>query len=205
MEKTNIIKTIQSMLQKGESEENILSTLSDLGVNEKQAKSLLQISKADVFTLIQSDIAKSAKESVDSLMPQYIDELKKMIKKETENAKKSVKKEIEENLKKENSLFENKQTNDLNNITQIIENTKEMQEKQEQDIALLDTKIETKTIGSTKGIRIIRIISFIIGIILILVLGFKLFTLGIGSSIDFLLYYIITGSISIVLIIASLL
>jgi hypothetical protein len=52
----SIIEIIQKMVQEGESQEKIVQSLKDLGVNEEQARKLLLIAQADTFTLLKKEI-----------------------------------------------------------------------------------------------------------------------------------------------------
>ncbi len=58
----SIIDVIQKMVQEGQSQETIISTLKDLGVNDEQAKKLLLIAEADTFTLLKKEINSLVKE-----------------------------------------------------------------------------------------------------------------------------------------------
>lgn len=54
----SIIETIQKMVRDGESEERIVQTLRDLGVEPEKAKRLLLLGQADTFSLLRNEITK---------------------------------------------------------------------------------------------------------------------------------------------------
>ena len=58
----SIISIIREMVQAGEPEENIIKSLKELGITEKDAKKLLLLGEADTFSLLQSEINKMVKE-----------------------------------------------------------------------------------------------------------------------------------------------
>jgi thiamine pyrophosphate-dependent acetolactate synthase large subunit-like protein len=72
----SVIKVIQEMLRAGESEEAIIKTLLEMGINENQAKRLLAVSQADTLALLQAEIGKIVREQLENELPAlqtYID------------------------------------------------------------------------------------------------------------------------------------
>src|SRR6185295_11437565 len=61
----SIIEIIQNMVREGETEEKILQTLNQLGVDPKKAQRLLLLAQADTFALLRSEISKIVKQNVD--------------------------------------------------------------------------------------------------------------------------------------------
>ena len=62
----SIIEIIQNMVREGESEEKIVQTLQQLGVEPKKAQRLLLLAQADTFALLRSEISKIVKQDVDA-------------------------------------------------------------------------------------------------------------------------------------------
>jgi len=77
----SIIEIIQKMVREGESEEKIVSTLKDLGVDPEKAKRLLLIGQADTFALLQGEIRKIVVKELEEEKPV----LKKFIEDEAMN------------------------------------------------------------------------------------------------------------------------
>ncbi len=98
----SIIEIIQNMVREGESEENILQTLNQLGVDPKKAQRLLLLAQADTFALLQSEISKIVRQDLE----QEKKELTPFIQKQAEEAVKSAKEELEEEMKKEMKGYE---------------------------------------------------------------------------------------------------
>ncbi len=88
---TSIIEIIQEMVAAGESEEKIVSTLKDLGVEPEKAKRLLLLGQADTFSILKGEIAKIVE---DNVLKQQI-EIKQMIQEESDRAGTEMKKKVE--------------------------------------------------------------------------------------------------------------
>jgi hypothetical protein len=200
----SVINTIQNMLSQGESEEKIIQTLKEIGVDEKQIKNLLMIAQADTFNLLKGEISKISKQGFDKELPIFKEEILNKVNEENKTSFTQLKSEFETSLDAKQNAFEQKQLKNSENLLSIVDNIKGSHDDIKNDISLLDTKIEEKTMGSTKGIRIMRIISFILGVIALAIILFKLITLGDATSIDFIIMYIITAAVSITLLILSL-
>ena len=66
---TSIIEIIQKMVKDGESEDKIIRTLKDLGVEPEKAKRLLLLGQADTFALLQSEIGKIVRGELEKERP----------------------------------------------------------------------------------------------------------------------------------------
>jgi len=62
----SIIDTIDKMVKEGESEEKILNTLKDIGISPDNARRLLILGQADVFSLLKGEIRRTIKQEIDS-------------------------------------------------------------------------------------------------------------------------------------------
>lgn len=65
----SIIETIDKMVKAGDSEEKILNTLRDLGISPDNARRLLILGQADVFSLLKGEIKRTLKEELDIEQP----------------------------------------------------------------------------------------------------------------------------------------
>jgi predicted Zn-dependent protease with MMP-like domain len=109
----SIIEIIQKMVQEGESQEKIIQSLRDLGVNEEQAKRLLLIAQADTFTLLKKEINVLVKDSFENQKKEFEQLIHADVKKIEEQEKDQVKeiaksqlKEVEEDLTHKTKAFE---------------------------------------------------------------------------------------------------
>ncbi|MFH1391312.1 MAG: hypothetical protein ABIH20_03315 [Candidatus Diapherotrites archaeon] len=80
-QETSIIEIIEKMVREGESEEKIISTLKDLGVEPEKAKRLLLLGQADTFALLKTEIKKIVQKELEQEKPT----LKKFIQEEAMN------------------------------------------------------------------------------------------------------------------------
>ncbi|HZX19717.1 MAG TPA: hypothetical protein VFF13_01740 [archaeon] len=65
----SIIDIIQKMVKEGESEEKIVKTLKDLGVDQEKAKRLLLLGQADTFALLKGEIKKIVTQEMENQKP----------------------------------------------------------------------------------------------------------------------------------------
>lgn len=201
----SVINIIQEMLQRGESEEKVFATLKELGIKEDQIKNLLLIAQADTYSLLKSEVSKFTQDKIDSEMPRYKKELFDQVTQYNSKELVDIKGEIEQEVKGKQDEFEQTQLEKIEKVTEFVESTKDMQEKQKDDIIKLDENMHEKLSGSTRHILILRIIGFIVGLGLIGLTAYKFYGLGMILSIDFLILYILTFVAGITLLILSLL
>lgn len=109
----SIIEIIQKMVQEGESQEKIVQSLKDLGVNEEQAKRLLLIAQADTFTLLKKEINVLVRDSFTGQKKEFEQLIHNDIKKLEEQEKGEVKeiareqlKDVEEEMVQKTQAFE---------------------------------------------------------------------------------------------------
>jgi hypothetical protein len=109
----SIIEIIQKMVQEGESQEKIVQTLKDLGVNEEQAKRLLLIAQADTFTLLKKEINVLVKNSFEQQKKEFeqlihddVKKLEEMEKGEVKEVAREQLKEVEKDLLLKTQSFE---------------------------------------------------------------------------------------------------
>ena len=73
----SIIEVIDKMVREGESEEKIIKTLKDLGVEPEKAKRLLLLGQADTFSLLKGKIKKIVEKEIEEekpVMKKFIEE-----------------------------------------------------------------------------------------------------------------------------------
>ena len=66
---TSIIEIIEKMVKEGESEDKIISTLKELGVEPEKAKKLLLLGQADTFALLKGEIKKIVAKELENEKP----------------------------------------------------------------------------------------------------------------------------------------
>ena len=96
----SIIEIIQQMVSSGESEETIVKTLRDLGVDEDKAKRLLLLGQADTFALLRSEISKIVMADVEKGKPALIKHITAEAEKAGEKIREHVEKQLLDDVKK---------------------------------------------------------------------------------------------------------
>ncbi|HIH16979.1 MAG TPA: DUF2207 domain-containing protein [Candidatus Diapherotrites archaeon] len=94
----SIIDVIRQMVAAGESEEKILQTLKDLGVEPAKAQRLLLLGQADTFTLLRGEINKIVTEYVEKEKPRMVGFIEEEAVKAGEKARREVTKAAKEDL-----------------------------------------------------------------------------------------------------------
>lgn len=102
-EKPAIIQLIVEMVQKGANEEEITSTLLEMGVNPEEAKKLLLFAQKDMYTLVKSEISSITQQIVDAKSEKMKEDIQSVVGKEvtvkSEKKIEDVRNEMENKLK----------------------------------------------------------------------------------------------------------
>ncbi|HLC80010.1 MAG TPA: hypothetical protein VJG83_06355 [archaeon] len=98
----SIIETIDKMVKDGESEEKILNTLKDIGISPDNARRLLILGQADVFSLIKGEIRKNIHQELEKEET----ELRKVTHDEALSAMEEVKQQMSRNVLNEIKEYE---------------------------------------------------------------------------------------------------
>ncbi|MBI5553882.1 MAG: hypothetical protein HY917_04035 [Candidatus Diapherotrites archaeon] len=112
-EEKSIIEIIQKIVKEGAKEEEIVSTLTDLGVEPEQAKRLLLLGQANTFALLRGEIKTLVEEEIQKKQPEIkkiLDEQSKIaieaMKKETKALAQKEQQEVEDEIKKKTASFQ---------------------------------------------------------------------------------------------------
>jgi len=129
---TNIINIIQQMVSEGQSEESIISTLRDLGVEEDKAKRLMLLGQADTFALLRSEITKIVADDMEKEKQKMIEYIGKETDAAVEKAKGKIEKEIISDLQKyekditgESKTFNEQISDTVKKFAELSERVKE--------------------------------------------------------------------------------
>lgn len=129
----SIIEIIQKMVKEGESEEKIVKTLVDLGVDQKKAKKLLLIGEADTFALLRSDLVKIVRENLENEKPA----LEKSIQEEIDRNANEMKQELSLTALAEIKEYEKK-------LREQIEEFKKQEQEKTDKMSFLSDKTKEK-------------------------------------------------------------
>ncbi len=97
---SSIIEVIRQMVAAGESEEKIVQTLKDLGVEPSKAQRLLLLGQADTFTLLRGEINKIVTEYVEKEKPRLVQFIEEEGSKAGDQIRREVGKSALEDLKR---------------------------------------------------------------------------------------------------------
>jgi DNA repair exonuclease SbcCD ATPase subunit len=196
---SSIIELIESMVKAGESEEKIISSLKDLGVKEEQAKKLLLLGEADTFALLKSEIRKIVKDSIEQEKENLDKQIRNEVKQQTVHTKDMTinevtkdievkEKELESDLKKykiaietNRKEFQNNMYGTISDLTSTVDKTRHRSNELSERVTNMERDMgEIKATGVGLKNYSIRRITFIIGIVFLIIAGY-IFLSSFGS------------------------
>ncbi|MBM3282031.1 MAG: hypothetical protein FJY86_01665 [Candidatus Diapherotrites archaeon] len=204
----SIIEIIQSMVREGESEQKILQTLQQLGVEPQKAQRLLLLAQADTFALLRSEISKIVKQDLESEKQN----MNAFVQQQAQSAVQSASKNLSENVKKDLESYENQlsmqrrnfetETKDtLTKFTDLAERIRvRVNElgKDVQQVKVDQDEIKLRGVGNQNRMISIALLAF--GVLFVLADLF-LFIVNFGSvlTIDSVIIFIVMALIGVVL------
>ncbi len=212
MNEPSIIEIIQNMVKEGESEEAILQTLNQLGVDPKKAQRLLLLAQADTFSLLRSEISKIVKQDIDSEKSS----MQSFVRSEAQNAIKDTQQRMSEDMKKElrsyETDFSGKDKNFQSQITDTITKFTDLSERMRQRVNELSKDVqqlkadqdEIKLKGLSARNRTISLVMLAIGLLFVLA-DLALFVINFGAAltIDSVVIFIVIALIGITMMFLS--
>jgi len=166
--RASIISIIREMVKAGESEENIIKSLQELGIKPKDAKKLLLLGEADTFALLQNEINKMVKEYFDREKPALQNYIKEAISKTEQEMTNKVEKRALGAFKEDQKFIENQATMFQARVNQSVRNILQLNQETKRSIADLGSRVSNneRDVWSIKdriyGSRTVRIISFVL-------------------------------------------
>jgi len=166
--RASIISIIREMVKSGESEENIVTNLKELGVKERDAKKLLLLGEADTFALLQNEINKMVKEYFDKEKPTLIKYIKDTIGEEEREMVGKVEKRALSAFKEDQKFIENQATMFQARINQSVKNILQLNQETKQQIADIGSRVSNneRLAWSIKerimGSKTVRIVSAVL-------------------------------------------
>ncbi len=204
----SIIEIIQTMVREGESEEKILQTLQQLGVEPQKAQRLLLLAQADTFALLRSEISKIVKQDVDAEK----NNLNVYVQQQAQSAVQASTKGMAETIKKDLQEYENQvsmqrrnfetQTGDtVSKFTDLAERIRvRVNElgKDVQQVKVDQDEIKLRGVGNQNRMISMALLAF--GVLFVLADLF-LFIVNFGSvlTIDSVIIFIVMALIGVVL------
>ena len=191
------------MVASGESEENIIKNLRELGVSPKQAKRLLLLGEANTFAVLQSEINKIVRNYVEEEKPRLVAFIREETKKAEQEMTGKVEKRALSAFREDQRFIENQATMFQARVNQSVKNIMQLNEQTKTSIADLagrlanierDTwALKHKVFGSTL-IRGIRAALILLQVAVIGTSAYLLFTGSSGVPAQTLVLAIVTGA-----------
>jgi len=204
-DQASIVSIIREMVKAGESEENIIKSLKELGIKQKDAKRLLLLGEADTFALLQSEINKMVKEYFDREKPGLESFIKQQLAQKEQDLVGRVEKRALNAFKEDQKFIENQATMFQARINQSVKNILELNDETKTSMRDLAGRVsETERITwSLKervfGSKITKLVSMVLlalEIGLVASTAYLVFTGAANTTIDVL---VIAGTIGAIL------
>ena len=174
MPRASIISIIREMVKSGETEENIIRSLKELGVEERKAKKLLLLGEADTFALLQNEINKMVKEYFDREKPGLASYIKKELAVKEQEMINKVEKRALSAFKEDQKFIENQATMFQARVNQSVKNIVQLNSETKQNITNLGSRIsnnERELWGLKEKILGSKSIGIVSGVLLALEVG----------------------------------
>lgn len=133
-----MIKIVQKMMEDGESDNKIISTLIELGLDRREAEKMLETGKQKSLSMQRSLISKLAKEQLELEKP----ELKKIIYQEAEKTRELLYDRISAKLLNELRQEKIKLEKSLQLANKVLENLEEKTEMQAKELGQVEKQIQ---------------------------------------------------------------
>ena len=131
-DQASILEIIQKMVSEGESEDHIIQTLKDLGVDPEKAKRLLLIGQADTFALLRSEIAKIAKDDIEKQKPELIKFMSEEAEKANQKSKEKITAQVLDDIQKyekaitgQSKSFQEQMGDNVRKVTELSDRVKD--------------------------------------------------------------------------------
>lgn len=204
----SIIEIIQTMVREGESEDKILQTLRQLGVDPQKAQRLLLLAQADTFALLRSEISKIVKQDVDAEKQNvnvYVQQqAQSAVQSATKGMADSVKKDLleyENQVSMQRKNFETQTGDTVSKFTDLAERIRvRVNElgKDVQQVKVDQDEIKLRGVGNQNRMISMALLAF--GVLFVLA-DLYLFIVNFGSvlTIDSVIIFIVMALIGVVL------
>jgi len=200
----SIVSIIREMVKAGESEENIIASLKELGITERDAKKLLLLGEADTFALLQNEINKMVKEYFEREKPKLVNYIKEEVGANEQEMVQRVEKRALNAFKEDQRFIENQATMFQARINQSVKNILQLNQETRRQISELGGRISNderetwalkERIYGSKMISIVSMVLIALEIGLVAATGYLFFTGAGDASFDVLLVAGVVGAV----------
>jgi len=200
----SIIEVIQEMVRNGESEENIIKSLEQLGIEPDKAKRLLLVGQADTFALLQSEITKIVRNQVEMEKPQLVEYIQYATGKAEDKMTEKVEKRALSAFREDQRFIENQATLFQARVNQSVKNILQLNTETKKNIAELGNRLANneRDVWALKykvfGNKLIQSISIALIVLqtgLVFASAYLLFTAFPGANTNQMVLAVIIGAI----------
>ncbi len=202
----SIIEIIRNMVAEGESEEAILQTLSQLGIDQKKSQRLLLLAQADTFALLRSEIGKVVKQEIDTQKS----DMRSFMQSEAKASVEGLRNTLTQSVKQDLVAYENQITNQSRSFqSQISDTVQKFTELSERVRITLNTlgkdvqqikadQDELRLKGISSKNRMISTVVLVIGILFVLAdLGLFVLKFNAALTIDSVIIFIVMALVGV--------
>ncbi len=194
------------MVAEGESEEAILQTLAQLGIDQKKSQRLLLLAQADTFALLRSEIGKVVKQEIETQKQ----DMRSFMQSEAKSSVEGLRSNVSQSVKQDLGAYENQITNQSRSfqsqITDTVQKFTDLSErvritlntlgKDVQQIKSDQDELRLKGISSKN--RIISTVVLVIGILFVLAdLGLFVLKFNAALTVDSIITFIVMALIGV--------
>ncbi len=202
--KAGIIEAIQEMVKSGESEENIIKSLQELGVKPDQAKRLLLLGEANTFALLQNEINKLVKRYVEEEKPRMALFIREEVKSIADKMTDKVEKRALNAFKEDQRFIENQAAVFQARVNQSVKNILQLNQETKKNIADLNRRLADterlawslkERVAGSKAINTASTILVALEVGLVGATGYLAFTMGKEASVEVMVVAAVIGTI----------
>lgn len=202
----SIIEIIQNMVKEGESEDKILTTLSQLGVDQKKAQRLLLLAQADTFALLRNEISKIVKQDIELQKQELNHYIQTEAQSAVSTAKQSLSTEVKQDLasyekqvSQDRKGFESQTVDTVSKFTDLAERIRIRVNELGKDVQQIKVdQDELKLRGVASQNRMVSILLLGVGVLFVLAaLGMFVFNFGAVLSIESIIIFIVMALVGV--------
>lgn len=203
-QQASIIEVIQEMVRNGESEESIIKSLEQLGIEPDKAKRLLLVGQADTFALLQNEISKIVRNQIESEKPKLVEYLQYAVGKAEDKMTEKVEARALNAFREDQRFIENQATLFQARVNQSVKNILQLNTETKRNIAELGGRLANneRDVWALKykvfGNKLIQSISIVLIVLqtgLVFASAYLFFTAFPGTGTNQMVLAVIIGAI----------
>jgi hypothetical protein len=196
----SVIMLVEKMIADNLSDENIVSNLATMGIQEEQAKQFILMAKSDTLSILKSEIEKIVSEDLNRARKDMSVETDNFVERKIGDAEKQIESNFEKELTKAKIILSDTQMRFQESANQLISNITQMGEKNsfeineaKRKIASLEAElINVKSHGLSNKSRIIKIVLAAFAVVCFMAaIGFVIVNYINTPNVDYITYAVV--------------